>query len=152
MADGLKFVPAEFFRGRIRGWGMERSRLGRIVAKFSWVSEGSWSEEHQAVHMDEVYSFADGREVKLNWVLYADKHGDFVGVEAQRAASLKGRAVGDDFELTFEQPRAAGARRSAFRSRMRYSLLDEGTALMWGPISRAGSLPAEVWGVLRHEP
>lgn len=147
----LKFSPNEFFQGRLTGWGMERTAFGRIVSRFSWTSSGEWSAEHKALHMDETYRFADGRELHLNWAIYADAKGDYAGVEGQRAAVMKGRPLGEDFELLFKQPKAAGAAGYAIVSRMRYSLIDAQTCMMWGPIRRMGGLPGDVRAVLRRE-
>lgn len=98
-------TPEQFFEGRLRGYGVARSLTGRVLRRFTVEMHGVWSEEHRALHMDEVYRYVDGMEGEFHrhWAIHTDEEGFILGHDAREAARMRGRQRGRDFRIVFDR-------------------------------------------------
>ncbi len=103
-------TPEAFFQGRLRGWGVARDPFGRILRRFAIEMTGEWSDEHRALHLDETYSYIGGETFQRRWAIHTDEQGYIFGVDAMETARMRGRQIGNDFQITFDRPRRPGGR------------------------------------------
>lgn len=99
-------TPAQFFEGRIAGFGVVLGLTGKVLRRFEVVMEGAWAEEHRALHLDETYTYLEGKgEFRRHWAIHFDEEGYILGNDAIEAARMRGRTRGPDFRIRFDRQR-----------------------------------------------
>ena len=101
-------IIEQFFTGRLSGFGVVTGLSGKVLRRFDVQLNGEWSEEHRALHLDETYTYLGGETLTRNWAIHTDEEGFVLGIDANQAARLRGRARGMDFRLIFDRPKRPG--------------------------------------------
>ncbi len=83
------FRPEEFLAGRLEGWGILEKITGGLQQRFSVNAEGV--KEGPSLAFTETWSFDDGHEDRLQWVITPLGDGRYRGTEPR----LEGEAEGD---------------------------------------------------------
>ena len=81
-----------------------RGLAGGVMRRFQLAFEGVWSEEHQALHLDESVTYEDGRSVDRRWVLTPEAGGALIGYDAVQSARVRARATREGFRVKFDRP------------------------------------------------
>lgn len=97
-----KFVPQDYFNGKMTAYGMVKDRGGKVVRRFKGTLIGSWDEKGVGT-LDEFFVYDDGETQKRIWTLtpngedrFIATAGDIVG-EAEMIA--KGNTVMIDYVM-----------------------------------------------------
>jgi len=133
------FLPEEFFRGRLEGWGGLEGLAGGLQKRSTITAEGKWDGQEQAVFFTETYHFDDGHQDTLQWTIRKLGPGKYSGTEPR----LDGEASGDQMGCAFnwrytrETPQADGK-----SSKMNFDdwfyRIDERVCIVRGSAGRAG--------------
>ena len=143
-------TPEEFFQGRLVGWGVVNNPFGVILRRFQIQMEGSWSEEHRALHLDETYTYEGGDSHQRRWAIHTDEQGHILGHDAIEAARLRGRRLGRDFQVTFDRLRGFGPQLLEPVHVVRFVEVDKEKSLMLGKVRRWGVMIASTYVALRR--
>jgi hypothetical protein len=122
------FRPEQFFLGRTRGWGVVRSLDGRR-RRCEIVTDGRMDETYQALHFDEIFTYADGQVDEWRWAMSRQRDGRYVAAEAMAGAGIVGRYDKDDYVLSFARPLRPEGGFFTPRYTTRFTLLNPRVAL-----------------------
>ena len=143
-------TPEVFFQGRLTGWGVAQSPFGAILRRFQIEMEGSWSEEHRALYLDETYTYEQGASHQRRWAIHTDEEGHILGHDAMEAARLRGRQRGRDFQVTFDRLNGLGPGLLEPVHIVRFVEVTDEHSLMLGKVRRWGVLIATTHVALRR--
>jgi hypothetical protein len=141
-------TPETFFQGRLTGWGLVQSPFGRMLRRFTIEMQGAWSEEHRALHLDETYHYIEGRSHQRQWAIHTDDLGHILGHDALEMARLRGRQMGEDFEIVFDRLRRSGASPIQPVQVVRFIAVSPEKAMMVGRIKQLGVVIATLQATL----
>ncbi len=96
-------TPEQFFTGETTGFGVVRSRRGKVLRRFTLEMRGEWSPDHRALHLDETYTYVGGGSFQRRWAIHTDEQGFILGHDALEVARLRGRQRGADFRIVFDR-------------------------------------------------
>jgi len=105
-------TPEDFLSGRLTGFGCVQALSGRVLRRYTVEMNGTWSDEHRALHLDETYVYV-GREAEVfqrSWAVHTDEQGFIIAHDAHQAARLRGKLVGPDLRVIFDRPVRPGGR------------------------------------------
>lgn len=144
-------TPETFFQGRLVGWGVARDLFGRILRRFTIVMDGQWSDEHRALHLDETYTYVGGETRGRQWAIHTDDEGTIVGYDALETARMRGKQLGNEFQIIFDRPIRPGARLGGTVQRIHFVEVNANESLMIGQVLWMGVLPvASIYAALRR--
>lgn len=96
-----RFIPSEFFDGRLAAHGVVMNRSGRVTRHFNADIQASWSDGVGT--LDEDFVFDDGEQQKRVWTLTPDGQGGYIGtagdVVGEGRLSFAGNAMFLDYVL-----------------------------------------------------
>jgi hypothetical protein len=96
-----RFLPSEFFQGRLTAHGVVMNRGGEVTRHFNADIDASW--EDGVGTLDEDFVFDDGETQKRVWTLTPDGEGGYIGragdVVGDGRLSFSGNAVFLDYVL-----------------------------------------------------
>lgn len=84
------FVLEDIFSGRLRGWGITRSRFGKLANTFTIDAEGRWDPARKMLSLAETYDFDDGHRDRLDWSITRLGGGAYSGTETRLAGTARG--------------------------------------------------------------
>ena len=85
-----KLVLEKFFNGKLKGWGIQQSRLGQLQSRFTISAHGQWDQASKTLHLQETYKFDDGHSDKLDWTIAKESSSTYVGHETRIDGEAKG--------------------------------------------------------------
>lgn len=83
-----KFIPQEYFNGKLLAYGLVKDRSGKIIKTFKATIVGSWDDNGVGT-LDEDFIYSDGSKQKRVWTLIPQKDGTFIG----RANDIVGDSI-----------------------------------------------------------
>jgi hypothetical protein len=96
-----RFIPSEFFNGRLTAHGVVMDRSGRVTRHFNADIQANWRDGVGT--LDEDFVFDDGERQKRVWTLTPDGQGGYIGtagdVVGEGRLSYAGNAVFLDYVL-----------------------------------------------------
>ena len=72
-----EFIPQEYFKGKIRAYGLVKNRSGEITRTFKGDMYGSW-DENGVGKLEEFFIYNDGEKLERTWILTPTKDKKFV--------------------------------------------------------------------------
>jgi len=148
---GVRVTPELFFQGRLVGWGVARSLFGVVLRRYTIVMDGEWSEEHRALHLDETYTYVGGESRGRQWAIHTDDEGAIIGFDALETARMRGKQLGNDFQIIFDRPRRPGSRIGGTVQRIHFVEVNADESLMLGHVLWMGVVPiASIYAALRR--
>lgn len=96
-----RFIPAEFFDGRLTAHGVVMNRGGKVTRHFNADIQASWADGVGTLEED--FVFDDGEQQRRVWTLTPDGRGGYIGragdVVGDGSLSFSGNAVFLDYVL-----------------------------------------------------
>lgn len=96
-----RFIPEQFFSGRLTAHGVVMNRGGRVTRHFNAEIQASWKDGIGTLEED--FVFDDGEQQRRVWTLTPDGDGGYIGragdVVGDGALSFAGNAVFLDYVL-----------------------------------------------------
>ncbi|MFZ2219670.1 MAG: DUF3833 domain-containing protein [Rhodoferax sp.] len=103
MADFVGQKPvldlAEYFNGRIDGYGMFQDRSGNVVKRFTVVMDCSWTGNTGV--LDEAFTYSDGTTERRVWTLIRGDNGSYTGTASDVVGVAKGQTAGNAFHWNY---------------------------------------------------
>ncbi|QUD87022.1 DUF3833 family protein [Phenylobacterium montanum] len=94
--------------GALSGDGVVTDLAGREVQTVRLEYFGQWSMGHDALHLDELRIFADGRTERRNWAIQVDARGKLVGYDTDRRARVRAEVSENRVRLVYDAPMGGG--------------------------------------------
>ena len=90
--------------GTLSGQGEVFGLSGRRKRGFDLAFFGEWTIGYDALHLDEVLVYDNGRQVRRHWAIQFDADGGLLGYDSHQAARMRGRALPDKIRVVFDRP------------------------------------------------
>lgn len=90
---------AEYFNGRVDGYGMFQDRSGHVVKRFTVAMDCRW-QGNQGV-LDEVFTYSDGSTERRIWTLTRGEGGIYTGTAADVVGEARGQTSGNAFHWAY---------------------------------------------------
>ena len=90
---------AEYFNGRIDGYGMFQDRSGNVVKRFTVVMDCSWTGNTGV--LDEAFTYSDGTTERRVWTLIRADNGSYPGTASDVVGVAKGQTAGNAFHWNY---------------------------------------------------
>lgn len=90
---------AEYFNGRIDGYGMFQDRSGQVVKRFTVVMDCSW-QGNKGV-LDEAFTYSDGTTERRIWNLIRSEGGMYTGTAGDVVGVAQGQTAGNAFHWNY---------------------------------------------------
>ena len=90
---------AEYFNGRIDGYGMFQDRSGNVVKRFTVVMDCSWTGNTGV--LDEAFTYSDGTTERRVWTLTRGEYGSYTGTAGDVVGVAKGQTAGNAFHWNY---------------------------------------------------
>lgn len=90
---------AEYFNGRIDGYGMFQDRSGNVVKRFTVVMDCSWTGNTGV--LDEAFTYSDGTTERRVWTLIRGENGSYTGTAGDVVGVAKGQTAGNAFHWNY---------------------------------------------------
>ncbi len=90
---------AEYFNGRVDGYGMFQDRSGHVVKRFTVVMNCSWT-GNQGV-LDEAFTYSDGSTERRIWKLVRSEDGRYTGTAGDVVGEAQGQTSGNAFHWNY---------------------------------------------------
>ena len=134
-----KFLPEEFFVGKLEGWAVFESLVGGLQKRATISAMGEWDIASQAVAFTETYTFDDGHSDTLNWIIRKVAAGRYTGREPLLDGEAYGEQAGCAFHWKYRRdaPQADGTTTKLNFDDWFY-LIDERACIVRGSAGRAG--------------
>lgn len=94
-----RFIPSEFFDGRLSAHGVVMNRGGRAIRHFNADIQASWSDGVGT--LDEDFVFDDGEQQKRIWTLTPDGQGGYTGTAGDVVGDGRLRYAGNAMFLDY---------------------------------------------------
>lgn len=145
-------TPDSFLLGRLTGFGCVQGLSGKVLRRYTVEITGEWSDEHRAMHVDEIYAYLDAPEEPLrrSWAVHTDEQGYIVGHDARQAARFRGRQDGPDVRAVFDRPIQPGGRLEP-KQRVRFIEVGPSRVMMVGRMMMFGLTLATTHTALTRE-
>jgi hypothetical protein len=134
-----KFLPEEFFVGKLEGWAVFESLVGGLQKRATISAMGEWDIASQAVAFTETYTFDDGHTDTLNWTIRKVADGKYTGRESLLDGQADGEQAGCAFhwKYTRDVPQADGTKTKLNFDDWFYCI-DERACIVRGSAGRVG--------------
>ena len=72
-----EFIPQEYFKGKIRAYGLVKNRSGEIIRSFKGEMIGSW-DKYGNGKLEEFFVYNDGEKLERTWILKPTQDKKFI--------------------------------------------------------------------------
>ena len=125
-AEHLLFRPDSFFLTPWRGWGVGRDRRGGIVARYQ--ARGQARADSRTAHVEQVFTFEDGRVQTLEWEIFSDAEERYVATDPRTGVRAVGGPKGRDFCWAFRAPFRTPIGQQTVTTKVMFTRLSENAA------------------------
>lgn len=74
----IKFIPQEYFNGKMTAYGIVKDSTGKITRSFKGELFGSWDSDGVGT-LDEYFTYSDGEKLRRTWKLVPTSQNSFIG-------------------------------------------------------------------------
>lgn len=127
---------AEYFNGRVDGYGIVQDRSGHVVKRFTVAMDCRW-QGHQGV-LDEAFTYSDGSTERRIWTLTRSDDGRYTGTAADVVGVARGQTSGNAFHWTYTLNLPVDGRTWEVQLDDWMYLIDERTLLNRATMSKLG--------------
>lgn len=99
--QGPAFRAEDFFAGRLEGWGVMESPLGGLQKRYTVQAQGQVASNDGVIHFTETWTFDDGHQDTLRWIITAEGEGRYRGSETRLEGEADGEQAGFAFHWTY---------------------------------------------------
>ena len=95
-----KFIPEEYFNGKLKAYGVVKDRSGKIIKSFNADLIGSWNKNGVGT-LDESFVYDDGTVQKRVWTLKPLGNKEYIGTAGDIVGDAKMKAVGNTVMIDY---------------------------------------------------
>lgn len=134
-----EFLPEEFLRGRLEGWGLLEGFTGGLQKRYTVNADGIWNADTGILAFTETWMFDDGRSDTLSWRIRKLADRRYSGVETRIEGEAEGIRCGCAFNwrYTRDTPQDDGASTKLDFNDWFYRI-DKSVAIVRGSAGRLG--------------
>lgn len=95
-----KFIPQEYFNGKLKAYGVVKNRSGKIIKSFKATLIGSWDKNGIGT-LDESFIYDNGEVQKRVWTLKPLGNNEFIGTAGDIVGEAKMKALGNTIMIDY---------------------------------------------------
>lgn len=152
-AQSPKLDLKEYFKGRVRGWGMVQDRSGKVLRRFVVSIDGQWElrDGRWQGTLDEHFEWSDGERQRRVWRLQEEAPGRYRGEAGDVIGGATGTSAGPVLNWAYQLRIPYGNDSIDVRLDDWMILIDEGTLLNRAEMSYFGLRVGELTIAFRRE-